>query len=271
MHFLIDADFPRSVSDVLQAYGHETIDVRDIGLRNATDTTIARYAQQEGLCLLTGDFDFSDICTYPPAKYAGIVVLVIPPTVTSRWVQASVCRSRFSKAPQCSAHLDTGWLAGDHQADCRERRMNLPLARYMAGIHPCGGQRFRVGCPFVPERVELTHHDHGGRQPREISRSQRRSLWVCALGGLRIVIPEPLHERRRQDVAVGILAVTRSGEITVRHRRDQELPGDTGASGSARHLAHAGGNVAPSAPARDRQWSWEPHVQIGKPTAIRPR
>lgn len=68
MHFLIDADLPRSVSDVLQAYGHEAIDVRDIGLRNAIDTTIARYAQQEGLCLLAGDFDFSDIRTYPPAE-----------------------------------------------------------------------------------------------------------------------------------------------------------------------------------------------------------
>jgi predicted nuclease of predicted toxin-antitoxin system len=86
MHFLVDADLPRSTAKVLQRHGHEATDVRDVGLRNADDTTIARCAQGQRLCLLTGDFDFSDIRTYPPADYAGIVVLVIPPTVTTRYI-----------------------------------------------------------------------------------------------------------------------------------------------------------------------------------------
>ncbi len=86
MHFLIDADLPRSVGDLLRSYGHEATDVRDIGMRSALDATIAQHAQRDGLCLLTGDFDFSDIRTYPPADYAGIVVLVIPPTVTSLYI-----------------------------------------------------------------------------------------------------------------------------------------------------------------------------------------
>jgi predicted nuclease of predicted toxin-antitoxin system len=67
MHFLIDADLPRSVRDLLRRYDHEATDVRDIGMRSSVDATIAQYAQQEGLCLLTGDFDFSDIRAYPPA------------------------------------------------------------------------------------------------------------------------------------------------------------------------------------------------------------
>ena len=86
MHFLIAADLPRSVGDLLRSYGHEATDVRDIGMRSALDATIVQHAQQEGLCLLTGDFDFSDIRAYPPADYAGIVVLVIPPTVTSLYI-----------------------------------------------------------------------------------------------------------------------------------------------------------------------------------------
>jgi predicted nuclease of predicted toxin-antitoxin system len=86
MHFLIDADLPRSVGDLLRSHGHEATDVRDIGMRSALDTTIAQHAQREGWCLLTGDFDFSDIRSYPPADYAGIVVLVIPPTVTSLYI-----------------------------------------------------------------------------------------------------------------------------------------------------------------------------------------
>ena len=86
MHFLIDADLPRSVGEVLRSYGHDAADVRDIGMRNASDVTIAEQARQKGWCLLTGDFDFSDMRCYPPTDYAGIVVLVIPPTVTSLYI-----------------------------------------------------------------------------------------------------------------------------------------------------------------------------------------
>ena len=86
MHFLIDANLPRSVGEVLRSYGHDAVDVRDIGMRHASDATIAEQARQEGWCLLTGDFDFSDRRRYPPSDYAGIVVLVIPSTVTSLYI-----------------------------------------------------------------------------------------------------------------------------------------------------------------------------------------
>ena len=83
MHFLIDEDLPRATGSLLQRYGHKASDVRDIGLRGAKDSQIASYAQSKGLCLLTGDFDFSDIRNYPPAQYAGLVVLGIPRNATS--------------------------------------------------------------------------------------------------------------------------------------------------------------------------------------------
>ena len=53
MRFLIDEDLPRSTGDLLRQYGHEAIDVRDIGLRGSKDPEIAAYAQKNGLSLLT--------------------------------------------------------------------------------------------------------------------------------------------------------------------------------------------------------------------------
>lgn len=75
MRFLIDEDLPRSAGDLLHRFGHKAVDVRDVGLRGARDSEIAAYAKKENLCLLTGDFDFSDIRNYPPSQYAGIVVV----------------------------------------------------------------------------------------------------------------------------------------------------------------------------------------------------
>lgn len=83
MHFLIDADLPRSTKALLEQYGHAATDVRDIGLSSAQDPTIAAYAHTHGLVLLTGDFGFSDIRNYPPETYAGIVVLELPRDATA--------------------------------------------------------------------------------------------------------------------------------------------------------------------------------------------
>jgi len=75
VRFLIDEDLPRSTADLLRKYGHEAVDTRDIGLRGANDTDISAYARDNGLILVTGDFDFSDIRNYPPKQYPGLVVL----------------------------------------------------------------------------------------------------------------------------------------------------------------------------------------------------
>jgi predicted nuclease of predicted toxin-antitoxin system len=86
MRFLIDEDLPRSIKDLLQRYGHEAVDVRVIGFRGGKDRQVATLAQSKGLCLVTGDFDFSDIRNYPPGKYAGIVVLRLPRTATASYI-----------------------------------------------------------------------------------------------------------------------------------------------------------------------------------------
>jgi len=52
------------MGDLLQRYGHEAVDVRDIGLRGVKDSQIASYAQSRKMCIVTGDFDFSNIRNY---------------------------------------------------------------------------------------------------------------------------------------------------------------------------------------------------------------
>ena len=86
MRFLIDEDLPRSTGEILRIYRHEAIDIRDIGLRGAIDSTIASYARKNELCLLTGDFDFADVRNYPPVLYAGIVVLKVPNTASVKFI-----------------------------------------------------------------------------------------------------------------------------------------------------------------------------------------
>jgi len=83
MRFLVDEDLPRAVDNLLKQHGHEAVDVRDIGLRGVKDVEIARYAQSQKLCILSGDLGFSDIRKYPPSEYAGLVVIRIPKGATA--------------------------------------------------------------------------------------------------------------------------------------------------------------------------------------------
>jgi predicted nuclease of predicted toxin-antitoxin system len=86
VRFLIDADLPRSTKPLLERFGHEAIDVRDVGLRSAKDLVIARYARDHRACLLTGDFGFADIRNYPPESYYGIIVLELPRDATAAFI-----------------------------------------------------------------------------------------------------------------------------------------------------------------------------------------
>ena len=86
MRFLVDGDLPRSINNLFRRYRHEVVDVRDIGLGGAKDRQIAEHARKNGLCLVTADFDFSNIHNYPPKEYAGLVVLKLPRNATGSFI-----------------------------------------------------------------------------------------------------------------------------------------------------------------------------------------
>lgn len=75
MRFKIDENLPGEVAQLLREAGHEAATVLDQDLGGRDDQAVATRCQQEVRALVTLDLDVADIRTYPPAHYAGIVVL----------------------------------------------------------------------------------------------------------------------------------------------------------------------------------------------------
>ncbi|HEX4793452.1 MAG TPA: DUF5615 family PIN-like protein [Humisphaera sp.] len=103
MRFLIDADLPRDTAILLASFGHVAFDVRDVGMRHAQDPEIAAYALQNQLCILTGDWGFSDVRVYPPEQYFGIVVIGLPARATGPTILGAI--RRFLERPDLVALL----------------------------------------------------------------------------------------------------------------------------------------------------------------------
>jgi predicted nuclease of predicted toxin-antitoxin system len=98
--FLVDESLPRAVTRALSAAGHDATDVRDVGLRGATDATIAATAKSESRIVVAGDTDFANALRFPPGSHPGIVVLRLP----NAWTPAE-------RAERLTSVLDTGVLA----------------------------------------------------------------------------------------------------------------------------------------------------------------
>jgi predicted nuclease of predicted toxin-antitoxin system len=92
--FLIDESLPRAVTRALVAAGHDVVDVRDVGLRGATDDAIAARARETSSLVVSGDLDFSNALRFPPGTHPGIVVArlpdVIPPADMAARIVAAI-------------------------------------------------------------------------------------------------------------------------------------------------------------------------------------
>ena len=73
MRLKTDENLPASVVKLLRDAGHDTV----VGesLAGASDDVVLAAATQEQRAFLTLDKDFADIRAYPPADYAGILIL----------------------------------------------------------------------------------------------------------------------------------------------------------------------------------------------------
>jgi predicted nuclease of predicted toxin-antitoxin system len=58
MRFVVDAQLPPALARLLTAHGHHAEHVADIGLRDADDSPIWRYALQHQAIIVTKDEDF---------------------------------------------------------------------------------------------------------------------------------------------------------------------------------------------------------------------
>lgn len=91
MQFKIDENLPLEIKELLITEGHSAATVLDQKLGGQSDTRIIAVCQKEKRALITLDWDFSDIRTYPPQKYSGIVVLN-PPNQTKSTLLALASR-----------------------------------------------------------------------------------------------------------------------------------------------------------------------------------
>jgi predicted nuclease of predicted toxin-antitoxin system len=84
--YLVDESMPRAVTRALVAAGHDTTDVRDIGLRGATDAEVARRAAAEQRIVVAADLDFANALRFAPGTHPGMVVTRLP----ASWTPAAV-------------------------------------------------------------------------------------------------------------------------------------------------------------------------------------
>lgn len=75
MKFKVDENLPLEVASLLEENGHHSVTVSEQNLGGEPDIRIADVCRMEKRALITLDTDFSDIRTYPPNDYHGLVVL----------------------------------------------------------------------------------------------------------------------------------------------------------------------------------------------------
>ena len=64
MKFIVDAQLPPALARLLRESGCDASAVREIGLREANDAEIWRYAVQQQAAIITKDEDFAERCLY---------------------------------------------------------------------------------------------------------------------------------------------------------------------------------------------------------------
>ena len=75
MRFKTDENLPRQIAELLSHAGHDALSVEEQGLAGVADSGLAAVCRVESRAIVTLDTDFMDTRRFPPASYAGIVVL----------------------------------------------------------------------------------------------------------------------------------------------------------------------------------------------------
>jgi predicted nuclease of predicted toxin-antitoxin system len=103
MRAKLDENLPVEAGELLRANGWDSATVVDEGMGGGDDPTVAAACRTEARVLFTLDLDFSDIRTYPPSEYVGIVVLR-PPQPTRGMVLQMLTRVLPVLAAQWANH-----------------------------------------------------------------------------------------------------------------------------------------------------------------------
>ena len=77
LRFFADHCVPTSVIQALRDAGHSVFLLRDHIAKDSEDGAVVTKAQELDAILVSLNGDFSDIVTYPPAKFQGILALQV--------------------------------------------------------------------------------------------------------------------------------------------------------------------------------------------------
>jgi predicted nuclease of predicted toxin-antitoxin system len=75
MRFKVDENLPIDAAELLRANGHDAMTIFDQQMVGEPDPKVASVCKAEERAIITLDLDFSDIRTYPPSAYPGIIIL----------------------------------------------------------------------------------------------------------------------------------------------------------------------------------------------------
>lgn len=92
LRILVDEDMPRPTARLLQSLGIDAIDLRDIGLKGATDAEVFDHVQAQGMIIISRDKEFSNILKYPPGRHYGIIWVNLPYTFIRHQILDAVKR-----------------------------------------------------------------------------------------------------------------------------------------------------------------------------------
>ena len=90
MKVKLDANLGTRGRRVLTDAGHDVSTAEAQGLALASDETLITVCTSEGRALVTLDTDFANAMRYPPARYAGIVVVRTMPRATASDIEAAL-------------------------------------------------------------------------------------------------------------------------------------------------------------------------------------
>jgi len=99
MRFVIDEDLPRSLGPALQEAGHEVLDVRDHGLRGASDQQVFTFAQARQAVLVSEDLGFANLLRFPLNSHHGLIVGRFPTTLATSLVVREIVRALGTLTP----------------------------------------------------------------------------------------------------------------------------------------------------------------------------
>ena len=111
MKLKLDENVHRDVAAALAGWGHDVTTAYDEGLAGQPDAEVAAAVLAEGRVLVTFDLDFADPRTFPPAAFAGLVVLRLRLPTAKLQVRRLV--SFFAAQPEVAGKL---WIVDETRA-----------------------------------------------------------------------------------------------------------------------------------------------------------